>query len=413
MKSNPDYNKSLGYQIEALTTLDELEEIRSTWDELVNQLHTDSPSLTYGWLTTWWQCMKDDNKELIVLVIKKSGVTIGIAPFMLVKDRFLFLKIRKLEFLSMSRYADSPSNIAVTLDLIIPNNNSEITKAIFQFLKNNYKWHFIRLNPVSSDSPAIENFKVAALESGYHYNASVVFDHVILQITGSWQNYMKSLSKNFRKHLSGTEKKLKEKGLIAIELYTGKEELRLHMTTILDIEKRSWKWNIGVSINSIIFGNFFSRLIDLCADTGMIQLWLQRVGDKYIAYDYNILFHNSIVSLKGSYDSDYQSYSPGNILLAKEIEHAFEQKYDSINMLWGMTTTKQRWLPSTKPYYEIFIFNKQWFSQILFTLFIKMNLIPVERIVREYRNRLFRKLNIRLKNSELTRMDQLDEMKGK
>ncbi|MBA4313279.1 MAG: hypothetical protein C0417_11695 [Chlorobiaceae bacterium] len=412
-KTITTYNRSSEYEIETLTTLEQLATIRTEWDSLVKQMPIVSPCITYEWLATWWICMKDDDKELYVVVIKKSGTLIGIAPLMLVKDRFLFFKIRKIEFLSMSKYADSPSNIAVSIDFIIPNNNDEIINTLIQFLKNKFNWHFIRLNPVASDSPTIENLKTATIKSGYKYNANVVFDNVILPITDSWQNYFKSLSKNFRKHLNAAEKRLKEKYEITVELHTAKEELRLHMATLLDIEKRSWKWDIGISINSIVFCDFFNRLIDLGADSGMIQLWLLRVGNKYIAYDYNILFQNSVTSLKGSYDSDYHSYGPGNILLAKEIEHAFQQKVTSINMLWGMTTTKQRWLPVTKTYMQIFIFNHGWYPQFLNFILIKLHYLSFERVFIEYRDRLLRKFNIRLRNSELTRIDQLNEIKRK
>ncbi|MBI5021913.1 MAG: GNAT family N-acetyltransferase [Ignavibacteriales bacterium] len=396
------------YQIEALKSLEQLTAIRTDWDRLVKQVGTDSPCLTYEWLTTWWHCMKDDDKELIVLVIKKEGNIIGIAPFMLVKDRFLFLNIREIRFLSMSRYADSPSSITAAFDFITPNSNDDLFKAIIQFLKDNFHWHFIHLNPISGDSPNIEHVKIASRALGFINDAKVVFDNVILRISDSWPDYFKSLSRNFRKQLNAAQKKLNAVGKIDIQLYTTKSDLQYHMATLLDIEKRSWKWDVGISINSTAFRDFFYRLPGNCVGDVTIQLWLLSVAGKYIAYDYNILFNNSVVSLKGSYDSKYHLYSPGNILLAKEIEYAFEQKYNSINMLWGMTTAKQHWLPITKPYIEIVIFNKDWFSRFLFLVLVKMHFFTVRRIFQEYRDRLLRKFKIFLKNSELTRMDQLN-----
>jgi hypothetical protein len=399
---------STNYRFELLTSFEQAVKYKSDWDALVKEMPSVSPCITYEWLSTWWHCLNDDRKELQIVVMKNHDKVIAIAPLMIIKFRFLFLKIRKIEFISMARYADSPSNIAAALDFIIPQNHSGIFPLLFDYIKENCNWHFMRFNPIDSDSPTMLYIGKAAIDSGLLYHAHIVFHNVILNITESWSEYYKSLSKNFRKHLCSTEKKLRQSEAISIEMYTTKDDIHSHMPVLLDIERKSWKWNVGISINSTVFKNFFNEIINTCGDAGMLQLWLLRAGDQYIAYDYNLIYKNSIVNLKGSYDSNYHSFSPGNILLAKEIEQAFEQKIDSINMMWGMTTTKKRWLPETKHSFEVFIFKNDIFVRLLMYTKIRLNFYSFERLFIEYRDRLFRKFKIRSERSELTRMDQIN-----
>lgn len=403
-KNREKYN----FVIEEIRERDRLESIKHEWNALVYESHQPNFCSTYEWLTTWWDTQRRRDRKLLVLVIKDGHRIIGIIPFTIVRETLFFLPTIKIEFISMASYADSPSNVSVALDFLLGERSEEILKTVLKYLvDHNETWHFIRLNPIPGNSPTIPILCKAAEELNLPYRCKEVYGNISIPINGSWEKYYSQLSKNFRKSLSNNTQALSEVANINYKVLTTEAEIKESYPTIIDIERRSWKWHVGISINSVAFNDFYDRFAQIASKRGWIQLWLLQVNNKYIAYDYNIVFNNLILNLKGSYEADYQKYSPGSLLLEQEIEHAFRSGMKSFNMLWGMTLQKNRWKPINEPHYEVFIFKKTWYAQVLHFLYFTLLFANGRRKLLDYRNRLLRKLKIRLKNSELTRIDQL------
>jgi CelD/BcsL family acetyltransferase involved in cellulose biosynthesis len=396
------------FVIEEIRERDRLESIKHEWNALIHESYQPNFCSTYEWLTTWWDAQLRRDKRLLVLVIKDEHRIIGIIPFTIFRERFFFLPTIKIEFISMAPYADSPSNVSVALDFLLGERSEEIIKTVLKYLINhNETWHFIRLNPIPGNSPTIPILCKVADELKLPYRCKEVYANISIPINGSWEKYYSQLSKNFRKSLCNNSQTLSEVANLNYKMLTTETEIKEYYPIIMDVERRSWKWNVGISINSTSFNDFYNRFARIASNRGWLQLWLLQVNHKYIAYDYNIVFNNFILNLKASYDAEYKDYSPGNLLLAREIEHAFRSKMKSFNMLWGMTIQKRRWIPTNEPHYEIFVFKKTCYAQVLYFLFFTLSLNNGRRKLLDYRNRLLRKLKIRWKNSELTRIDQL------
>lgn len=396
------------YNVEEIRTIEQLEMLKTEWNSIVENDSSYGICLTLEFMMLWWKLFEDPNKNMCILVIKRKDNIIGIAPFMKVYDNFLGMPITKIEFLCMAQYADSPASFIPSLDFIIRENHEEVIYNIILHLVTKVRgWQFIRLNPIPTNSITLNLLQKIATEFSYKFINKEVFLTFNINLTDLWENYFKNLSRNFKKYLKTNERNLKQLGTVEYKLVTSYEEIVQMYTHMLNIEKQSWKWNRGVSINSVVYKDFYKRFIEVGGKLGWVQLWFLRLNDKYIAYDYNILYKNSLVALKGSYDREYTDYSPGQLLIAQKIKHCYRVGIQNINDLWGKSIAKERWNPTSEAFNEVFIFNNSVYSTILHFLFFSLSLYRIRRIINDLIKRLFRKLKIRLKSSEYTRVDQV------
>lgn len=399
-------NKYHKYSIEIIRNIEDLESLKSTWDELTK--HNHNVYLTYEWVSFWLKCFLDKSSSIFIIIVKNGNQPIAIAPLLIKRGNISLIPYQKIEFISMADYPDSPTNLCAELDFIIPQANKEIIDLIIQELMKE-KWNFIRLHPIPSESNTLIELKNSAKKNNLIFFEREAFQSLIINTAMKWDELKNLLSKGFKKSLRYFQNKIKELGDVDFILLKSKEEISDNLKHVFDIEQRSWKWNKGISINSVKYNNFFQEFPLYVSHLGWIHLWFLKLNDKYIAYDLGIFYKNRLICLKGSFDQKYADYGPGQLLLSKEIEYYTNNGITEYNMLWGDTIAKERWRPFKKSYTEVFIFKKNIYSIILKVLLLDLKFYLIYRIIEDYRKRLLRKLKIRTRNSELTRMDQIEK----
>lgn len=392
------------YDVKIIRKVEDLESIKTIWNEIIK--NNNNVHLTYEWINCWLKCFLDRYSSLYIIIIKNDNQAVALVPLLIKKDKLLFFHYRKVEFISMTDYPDSPLNICSELDFIITQvENGIIETIISELMKEN--WNFVRLNPIPLESTTLSGLKNAATKHNLIYFEREAFKSLIINTAVELDLFHKQISKGFRKELRHHQNRIKELGELNFVLLKSKEEISDNLKNVLDIEQKSWKWNKGISINSVRYNNFFQEFPLSVSHLGWIHLWFLKLNDKYIAYDYNICYKDKVICMKGSYDKNYSDYGPGQILLSKEIEYYINNGITEFNLLWGSTKAKERWKPIKKTYMEVFIFRKNIYSVILKALLLDLKFYMLLRILKDYKNRILRKLKIRTSKSELTRMDQL------
>jgi len=393
--------------IEEIRTNEAFRALEPHWNALLDRCDRQEIYLTFEWISSWWRCFGTKEKSLLLLVVRDGTEIVGIAPFMEQHGHLLGLPVRSIEFLSMAEYADSPSNCAASLDFIIPGRHDEVIGAIMEHLRG-HAWDLLRLNPIPRSSSTAEALARTATREKLHFTKQVVYASAYINVGTDWQTYSSALSSRFRKSMRSMERKLQEQGEIGYREYTLNGNADEVFDEILAIEKRSWKWTVGVSINSVALGDFYRVFAQEASKKGWLRVWMMQVNGKNIAYDYIAGYHGRLASLKTSFDEHYREFSPGNLLTLREFQRFFEDGTKQISLTWGDILTKQRWGTELEDHDEIYVFNRGFYGRLLHILAMQCSLIRFQRIAVEYRNRLSRKLGLRLKSSELTRVDQID-----
>lgn len=68
--------------VERIANVSEFLALRDEWSELLRASDSDSLFLTWEWLYTWWRHLAED-RQLSILLVRRSGQLIGLAPFCL------------------------------------------------------------------------------------------------------------------------------------------------------------------------------------------------------------------------------------------------------------------------------------------------------------------------------------------
>jgi CelD/BcsL family acetyltransferase involved in cellulose biosynthesis len=394
--------------IEEITSAEQLKSIAPIWDSLLAQSARPEIYLTYEWMSTWWQCFRDESRHLKVLLVRESGQPVGIAPLMLTNEHLLGLRVRTVAFLTTRRFADAPTNFSASLDFItVPSRSAEVLHAVMTYLtRGGHDWDFVRLHPIPGSSATIQELTRLSDDFGLSCFSTEVIKNAYVFTGMPWEQHLNSLSKNFRKQLRAQERKLAALGPIEYELVTNPSDIDRAIEDMMNIERRSWKWNVGISINSVAFRNFYPEFARTAVKRGWLNLWLMHINGENIVYEFAVIYNGQAEILKGSFDNQYHHYSPGNQLAQKEFETYFGTAR-RIGLLWGDAAAKQRWQVTFEPHHEIHIFNTTLYARCLHALIARAHIYFVLRHVTDISRRLARKLHIRLRTSELTREDQV------
>ncbi|MDP2209127.1 MAG: GNAT family N-acetyltransferase [Bacteroidota bacterium] len=364
-----------------INTIEELRQIEPEWNALLAKSESPTAYLTYEWLTTWWSCFKTPNKKLLILAVRDNTELIGLAPLMVVEYSIAGIPLRKIEFLSMMRFAYSPSNLAGSLDFIIKTGrHKEVLSSIISYLKNNIKgWLYLRLHPISSDSSSISVLEYMAKEQRFSFHRRIVFQNVRIPIDTTWEEYCLQRGQNFLKKFKSLEKKFTQLGELRYLDITSPTDFESTYNTLTEIEARSWKSKHGLQVYHSMYKNFFPKLAKVCSENDMLRLWILELNGKGIAYDLSITYSNKIESLISTYDKSYAKYSPGHLLSYHAFYIYFQEKLREINLLWGELGAKSKWTSTFHKHDEIFIFNRGFIPKMLYLIFHRIKFYRIYR----------------------------------
>ena len=395
------------YSVECIDSVAALEPLRDEWNGLLRKSASNTVYLTHDWLTAWWHSHPDGPAQLHVLLVRREGRLVGIAPFARTTRRMFGLPYRTIEFISTAEYADHPSACAATLDLIVEGDPTPVIHSIVRHLTgSSIRWHLVRLHPILSESRSLDALRAAFERKGLRHRQRVVLEHAVVHVFETWEEYTAGLSKRFRRHARVSTRDLGKFGAVFSEEIRDVTDPEALYEMLLDVERRSWKWDKGIPLNSVSFGGFFRRLIEFASRNGWLRLRRLRVGNRWIAYYLALEYEGAAELLKKSYDKEFEFYYPGGILEWEICEGFFHRGVRTINFMWGDMAHKQKWCPELDPRVELTAFSSGALPLLLFLLTGIPGLWTLRRWIWGVVKRLLRKLHMHPRFSELTRDDQ-------
>ena len=394
-------------RIEEVTTLDAFAELGQWWNDALAGSAVPSLYLTHEWLSAWLHRRKEKDVSLRVLVARDETGVAGVAPLVRMTRRYLGVPLRMIEFISMAKYADHPAAVTGELDWIICRNEREVLgRFVEHLLQDSSSWDALRLHPIPSRSPLLELFRQEAFRRGCEVHQRTASGDAVIRPPARWDAYFRSLSPNFRRSLRRAAHSLQELGTLKYERLSPAAD-RGFFDRLLDVERRSWKWTKGVSLNSAAYGSFYRDLAVLADQRGLLRLWMLSLEGKDIAFDLSVLFAHGLHCLKVGYDQDYWKSFPGGLLKERLLRESFDEGVRSVHMLWGEMDYKQRWGAVLEPQAEVLAFHRGTRSRIARNLLLTGHIAGVHRRASDYAKRVMRKIGLRPAHSELTRSDQL------
>jgi CelD/BcsL family acetyltransferase involved in cellulose biosynthesis len=370
-------------EVVPITEYKELLRLEDVWNSVLEKSDSDYPFLSFEWITSCWEYYCSDS-QLLVILVKKKGDIIGIAPFMIKKMQFRGLPVKVVTFIS--------SNHTNRASIIMTKDKYEITCGIFKYLKDSApKYDAIYLDFIVKDSECDENIKKVLKEDWIRHIELSGYLSPYISINGNWNDYFSTRSKKFRRKLKNLQKKCTNENNYCIKNYTD-NEIDSAISDIVKISKKTWKYGNSTAIaNDSRDIRFFHSFAEKAAIKKWLSINILSYTGTPIAFDYKLLYKGRTYNLKVGFDKDFNNMSPGVCLFQHSIKDSFENNGYEYDFIGQNDPYKLCWTGLCREHKKYWIFSDSIYGKTLYflenTLFQRMKRSPfIKRLVQEIRS---------------------------
>jgi CelD/BcsL family acetyltransferase involved in cellulose biosynthesis len=345
-------------KIEVIETYEAFLLLKPIWNELVSKCPIEHPFLSFEWLSCLWKAY-GQGTQLFILIVKYDSDIIGIAPLMKIKTKFRGIPAKAITFI-----ANRETNRA---EFILLDRKKEVVDFILKFLINEYRKFDLLDLDVIQEGTETDKFLLECLkEKKCNYLRNRVISSPFITINGSWDDYIRSKSKNFRNELKSINKHFENTGNYEILKYTT-QDIDKALNELLIISKNSWKHKYGMDLASTKENiSFYSDFADAVSKSGLLNIWILKLNSKPIAFYFDLFFKNKLFALRTSYDEKYLSSSPGKFLNNYVMKESFDKGLIEYEWLGIDDKHKMRWSKTCHEHFRYCIFGDSLEGKILF-----------------------------------------------
>lgn len=192
---------------------------RVVWDELLVNSDADPLFLSWNWLYSWWTVPRAANNRLCIMAVYEHDKLVALAPLYVERDTYFrgLLPTSRIQFIG-KRYKGKVGVRAEYMDFIIRKGYRHTAlPTLLDALSSLPGWSELSLedfNTGSANYPIVKNWLT---RQGWHGRVDAKGSTFIVDCTGNFENYLKSLGKNSRLKLFNRRKLLEERGRVDLE----------------------------------------------------------------------------------------------------------------------------------------------------------------------------------------------------
>jgi len=327
--------------IRHICTLDGFESLQSQWDKVMTTRTRKTAFLTWEWLYAWWKTHQQ-GKELWLITAWLDDELVGMAPLMLSTEKKYGLRYRVLQSLGVPNADEA--------DFIIKNNNPKIITALCNYiLQNKSKWDAIDLHEhdLAQDSTQIIKDVLAREKLALRIE---IGQHLHIPISGSWESYFNSLSKDMQKNIKQRLRRSRENHKFLFEHHRGSDVKWEYLEAIFRINKNG---AFPEKYESETARAFQRELFNLMHEHGWIEIALISVDDEPIAFDYGFNLDGRFEQWRSGYNRNFSKLGIGKSLLYLLLQELFNNGYQELDFLRGEYDHKSDWAPSKRSFMRL------------------------------------------------------------
>lgn len=312
--------------VSVVSNNEELESLRSDWDNLCGQDPEYSIFQTYDWNYDWWQTYGDSH-QLMVLKIKQGNDVMGIAPLM-VTDR-------KIEFIGTPNadYSD-----------FITSDSKECLTATIEYLKSiKDRWDQVDLCQLRANSKSIVLLKNQLGNSGLSYRLFPNENVMAYKYEGGEDD-----RGAFTIRKGGTMKKFinffKKKNGLNLNCYKTAEDIGRILPDFYHSHIIWWfrRGGEGCKFINPSVRSFHDRVAASMSGKCMVRLYVLNHGDQPLAYLFAFVYQKTIHLYQIASTMSYRRKSPGILLLHMLVEESVGEGLNIIDFSRGKGGHKEK-----------------------------------------------------------------------
>ena len=331
----PEIHRTLVY-----TTLDDIENLRPAWENLLAQFPGATTFSTWEWLAPWGRAFGHGRELFVVAFFDESEQLAALAPLAISVRRVApFVKLRVL-----SLWGDG-SGDSDNLDIPVrPGWENAVAAGLLEYLKKNSKrWDFCEFNTMPADSPVASSLPKPLETEGWRAYCGWRTCSAI-SLPKTWKAYLSQLSSKERGKIAYYRKRLEKKSCVRFYRCESVTELSACLEKLFFLHRKRWQLlKQGGSFASSPRRQFYYELAASLIATGNLEFWLLDVDGNTVAAQFGFVHGRSVFQLQEGFDPAYFSDSVGYVLRAHVIERLISRGVRRYDFLAGESPSKARW----------------------------------------------------------------------
>ncbi len=296
-------------EVECVTRRDALPGLREEWEDLLRRDPHRSIFQSFPLCLAWLESAHPED-ELRTLIVREDGRPVGCAPMILKRSRL---------------WGRCLCSLAPRCDFIIPERRGPAIRALVEHWERTAEeWDVILLRDMAAHASSPELLE-AALGASPRLRPAVEEEasaEAVLSLAGTWEEYLSTRSRNFRKQLNREMHELESAGSACLRTFRAAAELELGLEILLELERRSEKAARGKLPSPPERACLLAlardpsgacrgevRVLELDRRPIAAALWLEFAGRRYGFLTY--------------YHPEFAELSPGGNLLALTVRDSF------------------------------------------------------------------------------------------
>ena len=334
--------------------------MKPEWDALAAEIGEEgSVFMSHAWYDSWWKHF-NAGAELFLVVVRRQGKTVGIAPLMRRWLNLHGLPVRAVVFMANGNSLHN--------DLLVhERHREEVIGKLCRFLcQDSGRWDLLQFYHVPADSPNCAALVDCLSKSRIPYQLSSSYTSPYLEVVEGWQSFLSSRTKRLRKTLRNIGNTLERTGEIEVKEVTTWEDFLPVREGVLQVARNSWTDKVGDSLAHPVNSAFFEELARNAAVLGWLSLWLLRLDGRIIAFEFHLRGCGKQHALRASFDEEFRQLSPGAFLEAEILKRLFEYPADMHRFDFGgsFDDYKKRWSDRSLDHVTLCAFNGGFYSRI-------------------------------------------------
>ena len=321
--------------LEIVEKYEDFMKLESVWNHTLRNSDMDCPFLTHQWMASWLHSYAA-NAKLYIIILKLSDKIIGIAPLMRREIFYRGIRMNALSLITNSHSnrsgfiivkgrEDEAFRIFIHLfelrqdfdvlyfDYVVVNSSTD--QLIQKYLKN-YRNNFVKFK--SSNSPYIV-------------------------IDKNWDDYLKSLTKRFRKKIKVSNAQIEDDGRLEMKEYVDISEDDA-FSKICKISLKSWKSRENSAIASDESNRMFYFILgEKSSRLKWLHIFILTCNSAPAAFLYTLDYGTKSYLLKTDFDQDYDDIGPGILLFSYVVKKVFKKSQVECDFLGEDDDYKLRW----------------------------------------------------------------------
>ncbi|UCF67099.1 MAG: GNAT family N-acetyltransferase [Acidobacteriota bacterium] len=344
--------KDLALRVDLMDDPTQLEQLAEDWDRLAAQAVIPTVCLGFCWQAAWVEQFLTPGRELFVLVVRREGRIIGLAPWYRLRRRIIGLSLKEL------RPIGAPETASDYLDVLsAPGQQADVAAALYEHLHTRAasSWDLLSLEDIPADSAFAMHVMRRLDQDGRSFELEPRAYCPIARLPDDPELLLRGLSSNrreqFRRHRRLLEKRarLEQRAITDLDALAA-EQLEALLEPLLRLHRRRWP-----EYDLRVYG-FLSRVIARMRACGTRQTNEDLSASSRARLDYLLLDGREIggllhfdtqgrreMYLIGVDRDAHPRVSVGNVLVGMNLQQAVADGVGEYDFMKGVETYKLHW----------------------------------------------------------------------